>query len=57
MEQYRSDPRVFRMVVDGTVELGMAVHVQDIVIRGSDETWKDFHAALVRNSPRITSVN
>ena len=28
----------FRMVVDGKVELIMAVHVDDIVIAGMDET-------------------
>ena len=51
MEQCRTDPCVFRMVVDGKVELIMAVHVDDIVIAGSDETCKDFHAALVTKFP------
>ena len=37
MEQCRTDPCVFRMVVDGNVELIMAVHVDVIVIAGSDE--------------------
>ena len=46
IEQCRTDPCVSRMVVDGKVELIMAVHVDDIVIAGSDETCKDFHAAL-----------
>ena len=32
MERCRTDPRVFRMVVDGKVELIVAVHVDDIVI-------------------------
>ena len=47
MEQCRSDPCVFRMVVGAKVELIMAVHVDDSLIGGSDETCKDFHAALV----------
>ena len=34
------------MVVDGKVELVTAVHVDDIVIAGSDEECRDFHAAL-----------
>ena len=34
------------MVVDGKVELIMAVHVDDIVIAGSDEACRDFRAAL-----------
>ena len=57
MEQCRTDPCVFRMVVDGKVQLIMAVHVDDIVIAGSDESCRDFHAALVTKFPRITSEN
>ena len=34
------------MVVDGNVELIMAVHVDVIVIAGSGETCKDFYTAL-----------
>ena len=34
-----TDPCVFRMVVDGK-ELATTVHVDDIVIAGSDETCK-----------------
>ena len=45
MESCRTDPFVLRMVVDGNVKLIMDVHVDDIVIAGSDETCKDFHAA------------
>ena len=41
MEQYRTDPCDFCMVVDGTVELIMAVHLDDMVVSGSDETCKD----------------
>ena len=37
------------MVVDGKVELIMAVYVDDIEIAGSDETCRDFHAALTSN--------
>ena len=33
MEQCRTEPRVFRMVVDSKVELIMAVHVDDIDCR------------------------
>ena len=51
MEQCRTDPCVFRMVADGKVELIMAVHVDDIVIAGSDETCRDSHAALTTNFP------
>ena len=47
MEQCRTDPYVFRMFVDGKVELIMAAHIDDIVIAGSDDTCEDFHAALV----------
>ena len=51
MEQCRTDPCVFRMVVDSKVELIMDVHVDDIVIAGSDEACKDFHAALNNKFP------
>ena len=43
---------MFRMVVDGKVELMMAVHVDDIVIAGPEETCRDFHIALVTKNPR-----
>ena len=39
------------MAVDGKVELIVAVHVDDIVIAGSDETCEDFHTALVSKIP------
>ena len=39
------------VVVDGKEELIMAVHVDDIVIAGSNETCRDFHAALVTKFP------
>ena len=42
---------MFRMVVDGKVENIMAAHVDDIVITGSDESCRDFHAALVTKFP------
>ena len=51
MEQSRIDHYVFRMVVDGKVELIMAVHVLDIVIAGSDEACRDFHAELNTRFP------
>ena len=51
MEQCRTEPCIFRMVVDGKVELIMAVHLDDIVIPGSNETCKDFHEALVVKFP------
>ena len=51
MEQCRADPCVFRMVVDGKVELIMAVHVDDIVIAGSDKACRDFYAALNTKLP------
>ena len=51
MEQSRTDSCVFRMVADGKVELIMAVHVDDIVIAGSDEACRDFHAALNTKFP------
>ena len=44
-QKSRTDPCVFRMVVDGKVELIMAVHVDDIGIAGSDEACRDFRAA------------
>ena len=46
MEQSRTDPCVFRMVVDGKVELIMAIHVDDNVVEGSDDASRYFHAAL-----------
>ena len=39
------------MVVDGKVELIMAIHVDDIVIAGSDEACRDFHAELNTKFP------
>ena len=51
MEQRRTNPCVFRMVVDGKVELTMAAHVDGIVIAGSDEACRDFHAALNTKCP------
>ena len=39
------------MVKDGKVELIVAVHVDDIGIAGSDETCRDFHAALTTKFP------
>ena len=59
MEQCRTDPRVFRMVVDGKVELTMAVHrnyrlvrdLQRFPCRVGNETCKDFHVALVMKFP------
>ena len=51
MQQCSTDPCVFRMIVDGKVELIMAVHVDGTVIAGSDEACKDFHAALNTNFP------
>ena len=46
-KQCSTDSCVFRMIVDGKVELILAVHVDDIVSVGSDETCRCFHAALV----------
>ena len=51
VKQCRTDTCVFRMAVDGKVELIMAVHVDDNVIARSDETYKDCHAALVTKFP------
>ena len=50
-EQSSFDPCVSCMVVDGRVELTIADYVDDIVIAGSDETRRDFHAALVTIFP------
>ena len=36
------------MVVNGKVEPIVAIHVDYIVITGSDETCRDFHAALAK---------
>ena len=41
----------FCMVVDGKVELVMAVRLDVIVIAGSDEACRDFHAALNTKFP------
>lgn len=37
-QQCRSHPCVFCMLMDGKVELIVAVHVDEIVITGSEET-------------------
>lgn len=51
MEQCRTDPCFLRAVVDGKVELIMAVDLDDIVIARPDETCRDFHAASVTKFP------
>ena len=51
MGQCGYGPCMPRMVVDGKVELIIVVHVDDIVIAGSDEACRDCHAALVANFP------
>ena len=51
MEQSRTDSCVFRMVLGGKVKLILAVHVDGIVIAGSDEACRDFHAALNTKFP------
>ena len=51
MEQSSTDPCVFRMVEGGKVELIMAVHVDDLVIAGSDEVCRDLYAALNTKFP------
>ena len=56
MEQSRTDPCVFRIVVNGKIELIMAVHVDDIVIAGSNEACRDFHAALNNKCPASNLV-
>ena len=38
MEKWKTDSCVFRVVVDGKVALIMAVHADDMVIAGTDET-------------------
>ena len=50
-EQSRTDPCVFRMVVDGKVKLIMAIHVDDIVIAGLNKARRDFHAAFNTKFP------
>ena len=51
MEQRKTGPCVFHMVADGKVEVIMAVHVDVIVMAGSDEACRDFHAALNSKFP------
>ena len=46
MEQFKTDPCEFSMLVDGKVELIMAVHVDDIMIAGSHETCGEFIASM-----------
>ena len=57
VEQHRSDPCVFRMAVDGQVELIMAVHADDIVITGSEETCRNIYSALGSKLPLTTWTN
>ena len=49
-EQYDMT-RVFRMAVDGKVEPIMDVHVDDIAIAGSNETYRELNTALILNIP------
>ena len=42
---------VFRIVVGRNVELIMVVHVDGIVVVGSDETCKDIHDTLAVKFP------
>ena len=51
MEQCRTDPRVFRMIVDGKVEFIMTIHLDDIGIPGSNEACRNLHAALNTTFP------
>ena len=51
LEQCRTDPCVFRMVVNDKVELSMAIRVDDIASAGSDEACRGFHAALNTKFP------
>ena len=51
MKQCRTDPCVFRIVVGRNVELIMVVHVDGIVVVGSDETCKDIHDTLAVKFP------
>ena len=51
MEQSKTDPCVLRKVVDGKEKLIMAVHVDDIVVAGSGEACRYFHAALNTKFP------
>lgn len=51
MEQCRTDQCDFRMVVDRRVKSMLAVHADVIVIAGSNETFRNFHAGLVTKIP------
>ena len=53
VQQYKTDPCAFRVVVQGKVELIIVDHVDAIVMAGTDETCRDFHAALVTKFPTI----
>lgn len=39
------------MVADGKVYMITAVHVDDVVVAGANETRRNFHTALVNNFP------
>ena len=44
MEQRKTDRCVFRTVLDGKVQLIIAVHADGLVNAGSDEAWRNSHA-------------
>lgn len=47
MRQSSTDPCVFRIVVDGKVELVITIHAGGIEIAGTHETCRAFRARLV----------
>ena len=51
MEQCKSDPCVFRKVVDGVVELIVVVHVDDILVGGEKEACDELHLLLNKKFP------
>ena len=51
MKQCGTDPCVFSLIVKGKVEMILAGHIDGIAMAGSDETCRDFHAALITKFP------
>ena len=47
----KSDPCVFRKVVDGVVELIAVVHVDDILVGGGKEACDELHLLLNKKFP------
>ena len=51
MEQCRTDPCVYRKIVEGVVKLILVVRVDDIVVSGEKETCEELHHTIYKKFP------